>query len=285
MLFIIIPIRQAKNHPPKTRMKKYIVPVLFAIVAGVSARAEDIITFWVRDSDQAIVDPLVKAYNARGGTNVKLSVIPAMQFVTKFATSIAGGSPPDVVAIDLIYVPAFSKAGQMPDLTVQAKALPFFDKLSPSHIRLAAYEGKLYAVPFSAEASVLVYNTDLFTKAGLDSKHPPANFAEIEQDAQKITSLGADTKGFYFSGSCAGCNVFTMLPLVWASGGDILSEDGKTATVDNNAVRSTLSLYRKMWRRAIFPKRRKATTGPISSLVLQPEKLGWRGWVPSPSVY
>ena len=82
MLFIIIPIRQAKNHPPKTRMKKYIVPVLFAIVAGVSARAEDIITFWVRDSDQAIVDPLVKAYNARGGTNVKLSVIPAMQFVT-----------------------------------------------------------------------------------------------------------------------------------------------------------------------------------------------------------
>ena len=277
MLFIIIPIRQAKNHPPKTRMKKYIVPVLFAIVAGVSARAEDIITFWVRDSDQAIVDPLVKAYNARGGTNVKLSVIPAMQFVTKFATSIAGGSPPDVVAIDLIYVPAFSKAGQMPDLTVQAKALPFFDKLSPSHIRLAAYEGKLYAVPFSAEASVLVYNTDLFTKAGLDSKHPPANFAEIEQDAQKITSLGADTKGFYFSGSCAGCNVFTMLPLVWASGGDILSEDGKTATVDNNAVRSTLSLYRKMWEAGYIPQAAQGDNGTNFFTGFATGKVGMAG--------
>jgi multiple sugar transport system substrate-binding protein len=124
----------------------------------------DVCTFWVRDSDQAIVDPLVKAYNAHSATNIKLSVIPAMQFVTKFATSIAGGTPPDVVAIDLIYLPAFSKAGQMTDLTAQAKALSFFDKLSPSHIRLSTHEGKLYAVPFSAEASVLVYNKDLFKK-------------------------------------------------------------------------------------------------------------------------
>jgi multiple sugar transport system substrate-binding protein len=203
-------------------MKKCILPPLLAIAAGISAHAQNTITFWVRDSDQAIVDPLVKAYNAHSATNVKLSVIPAMQFVTKFATSSAGGTPPDVVAIDLIYLPAFSKAGQMTDLTAQAKALPFFDKLSPSHIRLATYEGKLYAVPFSAEASVLVYNVDLFKKAGLDPAHPPANFAEIEQNAQKITSLGADIKGFYFSGSCAGCNVFTMLPLIWASGGRYL---------------------------------------------------------------
>jgi multiple sugar transport system substrate-binding protein len=117
------------------------------------------------------------------------SIIPAGQFVTKFATSIAGGTPPDVAAIDLIYLPAFNEAGQMTDLTAEAKALPFFDKLSPSHVRLATYEGKLYAVPFSAEASVLVYNTELFKKAGLDPERPPANFAEIEQDAQKITAL------------------------------------------------------------------------------------------------
>jgi multiple sugar transport system substrate-binding protein len=182
--------RYSTDNPPKTRVKKYIISVLCAIVAGISARGEDIITFWVRDSDQAIVDPLVKAYNARGGTNVKLSVIPAMQFVTKFATSIAGGTPPDVVAIDLIYVPAFSKAGQMTDLTEQAKTLPFFDKLSPSHIRLATYEGKLYAVPFSAEASVLVYNTDLFSKAGLDPNPSSTVSGILFWDDQVLERLG-----------------------------------------------------------------------------------------------
>jgi multiple sugar transport system substrate-binding protein len=242
-------------------MRKYFLPALLVMGVAISAHAQNTITFWVRDSDQAIVDPLVKAYNANSVTKVKLSVIPAGQFVTKFATAIAGGTAPDVVAIDLIYLPEFNEAGQMTDLTAQAKALPFFDKLSPSHIRLATYEGKLYAVPFSAEASVLVYNKDLFKKAGLDPEHPPANFAEIEQDAQKITALGGDIKGFYFSGSCAGCNVFTMLPLIWASGGDILSKDGKTATLENDAVRSTLSLYRKMWESGYVPQGAKGDSG------------------------
>jgi multiple sugar transport system substrate-binding protein len=258
-------------------MRKYILSALLAISASISAGAQNSITFWVRDSDQAIVDPLVKAYNAQSSTKVKLSVIPAGQFVTKFATSIAGGTPPDVAAIDLIYLPAFSEAGQMTDLTAEAKALPFFDKLSPSHVRLATYEGKLYAVPFSAEASVLVYNKDLFKKAGLDPDHPPANFAEIQEDAQKITALGGDIKGFYFSGSCAGCNVFTMLPLIWASGGDILSEDGTTASLDTDAVRSALSLYRKMWSAGYMPQGSQGDNGTNFFTGFATGKVGMAG--------
>ena len=34
---------------------------------------------------------------------------------------------------------------------------------------------------------------------------------------------------------CGGCNVFTFMPLVWASGGDILAEDGSKATLDTPA--------------------------------------------------
>lgn len=261
-------------------MKKSILLALLLInaIAGIiPVDAQNSITFWVRDSDQAIVDPLVKAYNTRSVTKVKLSVVPAAQFVTKFATSIAGGTPPDVAAIDLIYLPAFNEAGQMADLTAEAKALPFFDKLSPSHVRLATYEGRLYAVPFSAEASVLVYNQDLFKKAGLDPEQPPANFAEIERDAQKITALGSDIKGFYFSGSCAGCNVFTMLPLIWATGGDILSDDGKTASLDNNAVRSTLSLYRKMWDAGYMPQASQGDNGTNFFTGFATGKVGMAG--------
>ena len=144
--------------------------LFFCLAATLSAK--DTVSFWVRDSDQAVADPLVKAYNAKGEGTVKLTIIPAGQFVTKFATSIAGGSPPDVVATDLIYVPAFAAANQMTDITERAKALPYFDKLSPSHIRLSTWQGKLYSVPFSAEASVLVYNKALFRQAKLDPEKP-----------------------------------------------------------------------------------------------------------------
>ncbi len=236
--------------------------LLSALVAGTPALlAQKSITFWVRDSDQAVVQPLIKTYNAKGGTQVKLTIVPAAQFVTKFATSIAGGAPPDVVATDLIYVPAFAAAGQMTDLTDRAKALPYFDKLSPSHIRLSTWEEKLYSVPFSAEASVLVYNKELFRKAGLDPERPPANFADVEAAAKKISALGGGVKGFYFSGAAPGAMIFTAGPLVWASGGDLLSADGKSANVDHPAVRDTLALYRKLWEEGDVPPGAKSDNG------------------------
>jgi multiple sugar transport system substrate-binding protein len=226
-----------------------------------SMKAKDTITFWIRDSEQAVVEPLVKAYNARGDDTVKLTVVPSGQFVTKFATSIAGGSSPDVVATDLIYVPAFAAADQMTDITDRAKALPFFDKLSPSHIRLSTWQGKLYSVPFSAEASVMVYNKNLFRQAKLDPDKPPVNFAEFEAAVKQITALGDGIKGFYFSGSASGGMVFTGFPLVWASGGDVLSEDGKSAVLDNPGMRATLDLYRSLWQNKFVPEGAKSDTG------------------------
>jgi multiple sugar transport system substrate-binding protein len=236
--------------------------------------AKDTISFWVRDSDQAVADPLVKTYNAKGDGTVKLTIIPAGQFVTKFATSIAGGSPPDVVATDLIYVPAFAAANQMTDITDRAKALAYFDKLSPSHIRLSTWQNRLYSVPFSAEASVLVYNKALFRQAKLDPERPPSNFAEFENAAKQITELGGDIKGFYFSGSASGGMVFTSFPLIWASGGDVLSADGSQATVDTPAMRETLALYRRVWQGKLVPEGAKSDNGTSFFSTFATGKIG-----------
>ncbi len=246
---------------------------LFLSLAA-SSFGKDTISFWVRDSDQAVADPLVKAYNAKGTATVKLTIVPAAQFVTKFATSIAGGSPPDVVATDLIYVPAFAAANQMTDITDRAKALPYFNQLSPSHIRLSTWQDKLYSVPFSAEASVLVYNKGLFRQAKLDPEKPPTNFAELENAAKQITALGNDIKGFYFSGSAAGGMVFTAFPLIWASGGDVLTADGSQATVDNPAARETLALYRRLWDNKFLPEGAKSDNGTSFFSTFATGKIG-----------
>lgn len=258
-------------------MKKLLFAGLLLLLGLGSAFAQATISFWVRDSDQGFVEPLVKAYNAKGGTQVKLTVVPAGQFVTKFATAVAGGSAPDVVAIDLIYVPSFAQAGQMTDLTELTKALPYAKTLSPSHVRLATYEGRQYAVPFSAEGSVLIYNKDLFKKAGLDPNKPPKNFAELEEYAKKITALGGDIKGYYFSGACAGCNAFTFLPLIWASGGDVLSADGKSATLNTPAVKDALALYRRMWEAGYIPAGAKTDNGTNFLTAFATGKIGMAG--------
>jgi len=231
------------------------------VAASALAQSSDELSFWVRASDAGFVEPLVKTWNTNHKNQVILTVIPNDDFVTKFGTAVAGGAAPDVVAIDLIFVPTFAKAGQLSDITAEASALPFAKTLSPSHVRLAMSEGKQYAVPFSAESSFLLYNKSLFKQAGLDPEAPPKTFAELEASAKKISALGKGIKGFYFSGACGGCNIFTLMPYVWASGGDVLSADGTQETLDNPGLRNTLAMYRRMWEAKLMPSGAKTDNG------------------------
>jgi len=211
-------------------------------------KAATTISFWARDSEAATVTALVKAYNSTHATQVKLTIIPAAQYVTKFGTAVAAGSAPDLTAIDLIYMPQFAAANEMTDITARAKALPFFKNLSPSHMRLATYQGKFYAVPFTAEGSVLLYNKGLFTQAGLNPNEAPKTWSAIESDAKRITKLGNGIHGYDYAARCPGCNAFTFLPLIWASGGDVLSADNSQATLASSPqVKAALTFYHRMW--------------------------------------
>ena len=66
-----------------------------------------------------------------------------------------------------MFLPYFASQGALEDITDVANSLPYKDSLSPAHRKLATYEGKTYALPFTAEGSVLYYNKDLFKKAGI----------------------------------------------------------------------------------------------------------------------
>ena len=92
---------------------------------------------------------------------------------------------------------------------------------------VGTYDGRLYGVPLYADVSALFYNKDLFEKAGLDPTKPPTSLAELREYADKITALGGDVKGYFLPGSCAGCNIFTVGPLMWASGATIEPKDAE----------------------------------------------------------
>lgn len=203
------------------------------------------ITIWARDSQQGFMSQLVDLFNANHQVKAKVTIIPNSSFVQKLGTAAAAGSGPDVSSIDLVYAPYFASAGALEDITDLAGSLPYKDALSPSHQRLSTFEDKTYALPFTAEASAVYYNKDLFKKAGI--AQPPTTYAEMRDDAKKIRALGSGYYGFTFAGACGGCNVFEFAPHVWASGGDVLSEDGKQATLDSPPVADALQLYRDMW--------------------------------------
>jgi len=210
---------------------KVLLVVLLAILAvslvPVSAQDPVTLTMWSRDSNQAFLRELVDMWNASHTNQIDLTIIPAADFVTRvgaadFVTRVgvaaAGGEAPDLLPIDLIYLPAFARAGSLADITDFVDGLPFADQLIPAHMFLGTYEDRKYAVPFAAEGSVLIYNKGLFEQAGLDPEAPPTTWQEMYDAAVAIRGLGENTWGFYFSGNCPGCNAFTFLPYIWASG-------------------------------------------------------------------
>jgi multiple sugar transport system substrate-binding protein len=236
-------------------MKRLLVATSLATLSLVAtASAAEKIEMWVRSGIGDAFKKVVEAYNSSHENQVVATEVPFSELVQKYATAIAGGQAPDALSMDLIYTPAFAAAGQLEDLTDWAKKLPYFNSLSPSHVRLGTYQDKIYGLPLSVETSVFAWNKDLYKKAGLDPEKAPATWEEIEANAEKIRKLGDDTYGFYFSGGgCGGCMIFTFTPLVWGGGADILSADGKTATLDTPQMRKAVGFYRDMVKKDLVP--------------------------------
>ncbi len=234
------------------------------------------VTVWVRDYEKALVQPLADAFNKSHTLQVKLTLVPAAQFVQKLGTAAASGSAPDVAATDLVFSPYFASAGAFQDITSQVDALPYKSSLSPAHMAQATYDGKIYAVPFTGDVSALFYNKALFKKAGLDPEKPPTTYAEMEADAKAITALGGKTKGFVFSGACGGCNIFELGPHVWASGGNLISDDGKTAMMNSSQVTDMLTLYKDMWDAGDMPALAQTDNGPNAGTAFQGGDIGMK---------
>ncbi|KXF75237.1 ABC transporter substrate-binding protein [Paramesorhizobium deserti] len=242
------------------------------LITGASAAEK--IDMWVRSGIGDSFKKVVEAYNSTHENQVAATEVPFSELVQKYATAIAGGQAPDALSMDLIYTPAFAAAGQLEDLTDWAKQLPYFSSLSPSHVRLGTYQDRIYGLPLSVETSVFAWNKDLYRQAGLDPEKAPTSWQEIEANAEKIRKLGDDTYGFYFSGGgCGGCMIFTFTPLVWGSGADILSADGKTATLDTPQMRKAVDIYRGMVKKDLVPASAASDNG-VNFLSFTNGKIG-----------
>lgn len=238
------------------------------------------ISLWARDSEESFVPELAKGFNAtHKNIQVKVTIIPGAQFTQKFATATAGDSAPDVTAMDLVLVPYYAKAGVLLDLSDKAKSLSYMSDFDSAHLGTIKWDSKTYALPFSAEASVLYYNKDLFKKAGLDPDKPPTTWAEIKTDADKITALGNGDYGFYNSGNCGGCNLFVGTPYLYANGANLLTTGASKSDLDFNspASISAITFLNSLWKAGDMPKDAKSDTGANFYTTFETGKIGMQG--------
>lgn len=244
---------------------------------GGSGSSPTQITMWVRAANATYNQTVVDAYNASSKSKISLTVIPDANFLTKLSTASSSGKTPDLIASDVVYAAQLLQTHQLKDITDAVNKMSFKSSLAPSYLKAMTNDGKIYGVPQNPDASALFYNKDLFRQAGLDPNKPPASWAEIATDAAKISALGGGVKGFYFSGNCANCNAYTFLPLVWASGSDVLSDDGKSVQFDTPQMTAAMSFYHSVWAAQNVPPAAKTDTGANFLAAFQTGNVGIEG--------
>lgn len=133
---------------------------------------------------------------------IKMVQVPYDQFDSKLQTMIAANTQPDITTnVQTMGFMDYYTKGLLTDLTPYVQKYGFDNKkygIPEAVMKNCVIDGKTYAIPLNTFTSVLLYNKDLFDKAGI--AYPPSSyddtswtFDKMVDTAKKLTSgSGAD---------------------------------------------------------------------------------------------
>lgn len=206
------------------------------------------LSMWTRAPLERQAKALVEAYNASHENQVKLEIIPNDDMEGKVGGAATNDDLPDLLAGDVVRLPYWVDNGLFADLTAQIDGLSFADDITQGHVDAGTdSEGAKHTVPFVTDISVMVWNKDLYREAGLDPEKGPTTFEEFREQAQAVADLKKPgVSGTYYGGNCGGCLVFTWFPTIWASGDEVLSDDGTEALLASDSAKAVYDTYAQL---------------------------------------
>lgn len=151
---------------------------------------------------------------------------------TRLQTSIVSGSGPDIFDFGTTFVPTAQSTKGFTVLTDQDwQAVGGKDRFFKQQLTMAGSSpDQLITVPFVMRPFAMVYNKDLFQKAGITA--PPTTWTQFVQDAQKMTDPSAGVYGAEIDPS----DSFDPWKIWWMFNGQMgssfISKDLKTAQMN-----------------------------------------------------
>lgn len=197
-----------------------------------------------KPADRQAFDRKVTEFQAKY-PNITLEPQETQWKADTFQALLAGGQMPTVMAVPFTEMQGLIAREQVADITDVVQADPLLSKINPAIAKVAQNsDGKVFGVPVAAYSMGLMYNRALFSKAGLDPDKPPTTWDEVRSAAKTITEkTGVPGFGSMTTSNTGGWVLTTMS---YAFGGKLESDDGKTATVTNDATKQVLDWYRQV---------------------------------------
>ncbi|WP_432989438.1 ABC transporter substrate-binding protein [Dactylosporangium sp. CA-233914] len=176
---------------------------------------------------------------------IKVTGDEAVFDVRTFQALLAGGKLPTVFYVPFTEMQGLIARKQVADITAAIPKDSTAARINPAIQKIVKDSGDhTYGVPVQAYSMGLLYNRDLFKKAGLDPDKPPTTWDEVRAAAKTIQSV-TGVQGFA-SMTKDNTGGWALTAMSYAHGSTIESADGKHASVDNDATRSVLEFYRAL---------------------------------------
>jgi len=188
------------------------------------------ITFATGKVDTGYLRPLITDWNQRHPaqkvTTIYLPDDADDQYAQLVANLQAHSTVYDVMSLDVIWTAEFASSGWITPISTRPFPLSHF--LRPA-VATATYQGHLYAVPFTSNATLLYYRSDILATAGVK---PPGTWAQLSRLARTLgPRFGLGGYGTQLQ-AYEGLTV-NFAEAVQSAGGSLLSANDTAVTVDS----------------------------------------------------
>ena len=196
--------------------------------------------------EKDVIAKLLKPFEAKTGAKVVHTVVPWNVEGATYATNYAGPNPFDVSYQTSTDLTGLGTKGVLEVLNTgkwlnssayKATAAKFI----PNTIKKSTYGGKLYGLPCIIGGTVIYYNKDLLSKAGVTKV--PTTETELAAAAAKVQALGGGVWGHNVPLSNKDFTWYFLYHGLHNHGTDIISKDGKSVTFNNAQAAAALQFY------------------------------------------
>lgn len=217
------------------------------------------LTFWRNSGNSAentAYETLIAKFMEEHPTiRIEMTPYPYSDYDTKLRTTIAAGSPPDIMAIDAPTLASYAEAGALLPLRKWYHKNGNLEDIPVTTIEGYTYKNDIYSAPMTESSIAMFYNIKLFEKAGLPL--PPADPDEAwtwEQVLEAAIKINDPENGIYGIDPAqgfqnAGATAYFKYPIIWQFGGDVMNAEGTSArgALDSAGTKQALTFYSELF--------------------------------------
>jgi multiple sugar transport system substrate-binding protein len=239
------------------------IALLTTAIAGLTApfgaAVAGTVVWWAPNWGKDRAEALVAAFQKENPSiQVKLEITVADGLQNRILIALRSGNPPDLIDVANGWNVPFAQTNTLAPLNdIAAKEGIDLKDFLPAALGTGTVDGKLYGLPYRAEAHAIIYNKGAFRDAGLDPDKPPQTWTAFADAAKKLTRKNANGQQQYGFGIAGGGEfgntVFRSLPFLWMNGGGIVSDDMKTVTVNSPESVAAVKFYTDFLKDKVAP--------------------------------